>query len=215
MASTEVVIVDYGVGNIRSVSRALEYSGAIVTLSCDPDVISKASRVLLPGVGAFPKAIESLHSYDLHSALRETVAKGNMLFGICLGMQLLFDSSDEFTQTSGLGLIPGRVKSILSGYSGGELPKVPHIGWTELYPAGGESDWKGLLMRKVPLGAPVYFVHSYFAEPENKSDRIADGIVDSMSITATVEHDNVFGCQFHPEKSGKIGLSILERFLSL
>lgn len=215
MASTEVVVVDYGAGNIRSVSRALEYAGAVVRVSRDPDLIARAPRVLLPGVGAFPKAMDALRGFGLDAALCQTVAAGNNLLGVCLGMQLLFDSSDEFTLSSGLGLVEGAVRRIPISSTAGGLAKVPHIGWTELHPAGGGNIWRGRLMAAVPVSAPVYFVHSYMAHPADLADRIADGLVDGLPIAAVVEHDNVFGCQFHPEKSGKIGLTILERFLSL
>lgn len=214
MGANEVVVVNYGAGNIRSVVRALQFAGAAVRLTADPEVVATADKVLLPGVGAFPKAMQELARHGLDGALRQVVGKGNALLGICLGMQMLFETSNEFGITPGLGLIPGDVTLIPSEGAEGKLRKVPHIGWNELVPAAGRNSWEDTLLRRIPTGAPVYFVHSFMASPTSAADRIADGLSDDLPIAAVVQRDNVFGCQFHPEKSGVTGLKILEEFLS-
>ncbi|MGG7576441.1 imidazole glycerol phosphate synthase subunit HisH [Rhizobium sp. Nf11,1] len=214
MPTNEVVVVNYGAGNIRSVARALEHSGAVARITADPDVVATAGRILLPGVGAFPKAMRELPQLGLDDALRQSVAKGNLLLGICLGMQMLFQSSDEFEVTNGLGFIPGNVSLIPSEGDAGVLRKVPHIAWNELVPAAGRNSWGNTLLRRIPSVSPVYFVHSFMANPTSAADRIADGIAANLPVTAVVQRDNVFGCQFHPEKSGVTGLRILEEFLS-
>jgi glutamine amidotransferase len=211
----EIVVVDYGAGNIRSVTRALEYAGASVLVTNDPDTIRKSSKVVLPGVGAFSLAMGALISRGLDASLKETVASGNSLLGICLGMQLLFDTSDEFELSEGLGLIAGSVNRIPLGHGQVGLRKVPHIGWTELYPPDGQDTWSGRLLRQIPVGTAAYFVHSYMATPHGVDTLVGNGIVDGFRIPAAVECDNVYGCQFHPEKSGKAGLKILEQFAAI
>ena len=215
MSVNEVVVVNYGAGNIRSVTRALEFAGAVVKLTADPEIVATAGRVLLPGVGAFPKAMHELTLHGLDEALHQVVTEGNFLLGICLGMQMLFETSNEFGVTRGLGLIPGDVTLMSSAGSEGRLRKVPHIGWNELMPTASNTSWNDTLLRRIPTGSSVYFVHSFMANPVAADNRIADVLSEDLPITAVVERDNVFGCQFHPEKSGVTGLKILEEFLSL
>lgn len=209
-----MIVIDYGVGNLLSVCRGLEHSGATVELTGDPARILSGSRVVLPGVGAFGNAMKALHEQDLVSVVREVAARGTPLLGICLGMQLLFDESEEFGQTAGLGLIPGRVSPILNVSARGESLKVPHIGWNRIECAE-RSAWTNDLLTDNAPGDAMYFLHSFMAVPSNERYRVADCYYGGHRISSVVSKDNVFGCQFHPEKSGELGLKILRRFLHL
>lgn len=209
----EVVVVNYGAGNLRSVSQALEHCGATALVTDDPVMISTSRKIVLPGVGAFPAAMQELDRRGLSDAIKEAVGGGGMLMGICLGMQLLFDASDEFGTSAGLGLVPGSVTLIPSAGPDGKMRKVPHIGWNELLPGTGGATWGNSLLRSVPISAPVYFLHSYMANPTSPDDRIADSLADGLPVTAMVQRGDVFGCQFHPEKSGPTGLKVFEEFI--
>lgn len=213
MSAPDVVVVDYGLGNLLSVRRGLESAGAVVTVTSDPAVVLSASRVVLPGVGAFGRGMEELRGKGLHDVVREVARKGTPLLGICLGMQMLFDSSDEFGESDGLGLMPGRVVAVPSTDPNGEPLKVPHIGWNALALSGGRTSWAGTTLADSEPGEACYFVHSFMGEPTNIADRVADCHYGAQRITAVVQRDNVQGCQFHPEKSGPVGLRILRRFV--
>ena len=212
MAMIEVAVIDYGVGNLLSVSRALEQSGAKVTITSDEKSILSARRVVLPGVGAFADGMAALKANGLDTVVRQVAAKGTPLLGICLGMQLLFDESEEFGTTAGLGLIPGRVVSIPSITTTGEPQKIPHIGWNELVLPEDNKSWKADLLTDITPGEAAYFVHSFMAVPASNSNRLADCMYGGVKISAAVHLENVVGCQFHPEKSGVVGLRILSRF---
>lgn len=207
----EVVIVDYGVGNLLSVQRGLEQCGARTKLSSDPQEILAATRVVLPGVGAFGNAMTALHESGLAESLRSVAARGVPLLGICLGMQLLLDESDEFGLSQGLGIIPGRVVAIPGRTTIGEPQKIPHIGWNQLV-AAGDANWEGTVLEDLAPGDATYFVHSFQAVPTERAHRLADCIYGGHAISAVIRKDHVTGCQFHPEKSGKAGLKILARF---
>lgn len=213
MRRTEVVVIDYGMGNLLSVQRALEHIGARVRVSAEPECIRVAERVVLPGVGAFPDAMEELARRGLVSVIREIAGRGTPLLGICLGMQLLFEKGFEFMKTEGLGLIPGCVVSIPREKSDGTIRKIPHIGWNSLLPSGDNNSKSGILT-DLRVGNSVYFVHSYMAQPVAEGDQIAHCFYDGISIPAVVLKENVVGCQFHPEKSGPVGLQILKNFIS-
>ena len=213
MAMIEVTVIDYGVGNLLSVSRALEHCGAKVTVTADPKSILSASRVVLPGVGAFADGMAALQANGLDTVACQVAAKGTPLLGICLGMQLLFDESEEFGATTGLGLIPGRVVNIPAITTTGESQKIPHIGWNELVLPSQYRSWQTKLLTDVTPGEAVYFVHSFMAVPASNSHRLADCIYGGIPISAAVQRENVAGCQFHPEKSGEVGLKILRRFI--
>lgn len=210
-----VTVVDYGLGNLFSVSRALEQIGACAEIADSAQRIDAASCVVLPGVGAFADGMNGLHERGLVEPLRRYGASGRPLLGICLGMQLLFDSSEEFGAAEGLGLIPGRVIPIPSSSVEGRSRKVPHIGWNELRHAERRRDWTGTPLAAVAPGTPAYFVHSFTAAPAHAGKRIADADHDGYLVSAAVGGDNLFGCQFHPEKSGPAGLRILRSFLHL
>jgi glutamine amidotransferase len=213
MNKPDVAVIDYGMGNLLSVQRGLEHCGAIVTVTSDPDVIFSASRVVLPGVGAFADAMTELCRLGLDEVVREIGARDTPLMGICLGMQMLLDESDEFGKTAGLGLIPGRVIPLPNTTTTGQSQKIPHIGWNPLVLPQSRKDWQGTLLQDLKSGDSVYFVHSFMASPTNINHRIADCIYGGNPISAVITRNNIIGCQFHPEKSGEVGLKILRRFI--
>lgn len=210
----EVTVIDYGVGNLLSVSRALEHCGARVTVSSDAAAILASARVVLPGVGAYADGMAALQAQGLDDVVRQIAAMGTPLLGICLGMQMLMDESEEFGVTPGLSLIPGRVVKIPATATTGEPHKIPHMGWSELvFPAHCDS-WQSDLLADVEPDEAVYFVHSYMAAPTSPLHRLADCCYGGHRISAVLKRENVMGCQFHPEKSGDVGLKILSRFLT-
>ena len=197
-------IIDYGVGNLFSLRASCKAIGQDVFVSGDGAELQKADRLILPGVGAFPDAVKKLNDTGMADFVREQAAKGTPLLGICLGMQLLFEESLEYGRHPGLGLLKGQVVPME-----GRLPeglKIPHMGWNALNVTGGRL-LKGL------GGQYVYFVHSFFGE--NCADSLSAWTDYGIPITAAVEQGNLFGCQFHPEKSGSLGLSILRRFAEI
>ena len=196
-----VGIIDYGVGNLFSLCSSFRAIGAEAFVSSDPAALARAERLVLPGVGAFEDAAKKLRSSGLDAFVRDQAAEGKPLLGICLGMQLLFEKSYEYGEHEGLGLLRGRVVPMAGRIS--ESLKTPHMGWNAL------EVKKGRLLDGME-GAFVYFVHSYYAEGCEAS--LAAVAEYGIPITAAVEKDNIFGCQFHPEKSGNAGLAILRRF---
>lgn len=208
----EIMVIDYGVGNLRSVSMALSHCGAEVTLARDPNQLAEAECIVLPGVGSFPDAMARLRDRGFEEPAKAFAATGKPLLGICVGMQVLFDFGEEFRVTPGLGLIPGRVSRIPLTGPDGRHHHVPHIGWSPLNPA---NDWTGTIFDGIPKGAEMYFVHSFTAVPESDSHRLADVDYDGCRISAAVRSGNVYGTQFHPEKSGESGLAVIRNFLSL
>ena len=200
-----IAIIDYDAGNIRSVEKALLALGQNVIVTADRDEILHADKVILPGVGAFGDAMEKLKQSGLDEVIREVTEKGTPFLGICLGLQLLFEHSDEAPGVEGLGILKGEILRIpdKEGY------KIPHMGWNSLHL---END--GRLFKGIAENSYVYFVHSYYLKAENPSDvaATADYIVD---FHAAVEHENIFATQFHPEKSGEIGLQILRNFVTM
>jgi len=212
MNRPSVAVIDYGVGNLLSVCRGLEHCGAKVMVTADPDTIISASRVVLPGVGAFADAMTELCQLGLDNVLREVGARGTPLMGICLGMQMLLDESEEFGKTAGLGLIPGQVIGLPAISTDGNSQKIPHIGWNSLVLPEDRNNRQGQLLQDLKSDDALYFVHSFMASPVNTGHRIADCIYGGHSISAVVARDNIVGCQFHPEKSGEVGLAVLRRF---
>ena len=207
-----IAIIDYGVGNLFSLCSSLQSIGAEAIVTPDPAVIRAADRIILPGVGAFADAAAKLRATGLDQVLLEEAARGKKIMGICLGMQMLFEESFEYGIHKGLGLIPGRVVP-MAGYIPEGL-KIPHIGWNPLIlkgsPDGGD---KHPLLKYVNEGDCVYFVHSYFATDCQES--VIATAEYGRELTAAVAKDNVMGCQFHPEKSGKVGLAILKAFCEM
>lgn len=199
--SGKVVVADYGMGNLRSVSKALEKVGADVEVTADVSRVSGAERLVLPGVGAFGKAVENLQEAGLIDALKDFLQTERPFLGICLGLQLLFDASEEEDVLKGLGMIPGDVKRFQEGL------KVPHMGWNTLKYANSCPLFEG-----VPDGSYVYFVHSYYVAPTD--DTVTACTTDyGTTFVSAVCRDNIAGVQFHPEKSQDIGLRILVNFM--
>ncbi|WP_028236088.1 imidazole glycerol phosphate synthase subunit HisH [Pseudobutyrivibrio sp. MD2005] len=200
-----IAILDYDAGNIKSVEKAFKILGEDTVLTRDFSVIKRADRVVLPGVGSFAAAMENLKKYELDKAIHEFVESGKPFLGICLGLQLLFESSEESIGVEGLGILDGKVIRIPDGPG----IKVPHIGWNSL-----DFPNKGRLFEGIDEGSFVYFVHSYYLEAADPSIVTATTEY-GAHIHASVEKDNVFACQFHPEKSSTVGLKILENFAKL
>ena len=215
MRRVKVAVIDYGMGNLLSVQRGLEHVGAEVCITSDPESILAAERVVLPGVGAFPDAMEELGHRQLVEVIRSIARNDTPLLGICLGMQVLFEFSLEFRETAGLGLIAGRVVPLPRTGADGTQHKIPHVGWSSLQPAG-KAAWAGDgLLADILPGEAAYFVHSFMAQPQAPGSIIANCYYNNIPVAAVVGHGQVIGCQFHPEKSGDVGLRILHRFLSL
>lgn len=200
-----IAIIDYDAGNIKSVWKALQYIGEDVVVTRDAKQILCAQKVILPGVGAFGDAMEKLHSYGLVDVIREVAGKGTPFLGICLGLQLLFEKSGESAGTEGLGILKGEILRIPET----EGLKIPHIGWNSL-----KFPKRGKLFEGIEEDSYVYFVHSYYLKA--KDEEIVTATTDyGTLIHASVEKDNVFACQFHPEKSSEVGLKILKNFVKL
>lgn len=212
MSKPRVIVIDCGIGNLLSVQRGLEHCGAEVVLTSEPDVVLVAKRVVLPGVGAFANAMQALQERNLVPAIQALAKQGTPLLGICLGMQLLLDESEEFVVTRGLGLIPGRVVPLAMQATSGASQKVPHIGWSGPVPAEEGADWQGTLLQDNGSGEAAYFLHSFMAVPADPRHRLADCIYGGRRVSAAIARDHITGCQFHPEKSGEVGLRILRRF---
>ena len=200
-----IAIIDYDAGNLKSVENALQHLGEQCEITRDVEKIRNADKVILPGVGAFGDAMEKLHSYGLVDVIREVAEKGTYFLGICLGLQLLFESSEESPGVPGLGILPGKVVAFP------ETPgfKIPHMGWNSLDIKEGKRLFLGL-----PENPYVYFVHSFYLKAEHEED-VAARTEYITSVDASVEHGNLFACQFHPEKSGETGLQILKNFCGL
>lgn len=196
-------VIDYDAGNIKSVEKALDFLGESVVVTRDKQTILQADRVILPGVGAFGDAMEKIRRYHLESVLKEVVQNGTPFLGICLGLQLLFDSSEETPKAKGLGILKGKIVHIPDAKL-----KVPQIGWNSLhFPKNGR------LFEGISENAFVYFVHSYYLQAEE--DIVTATTEYGVEIHASVEKGNVFACQFHPEKSSKVGLRMLENFIRI
>lgn len=199
-------IIDYGVGNLFSLRSSLRAIGIDADYTGNPAEIRKADKLILPGVGAFRDAREALRSNGLDRVVQEEAGKGKPLMGICLGMQMLFNRSYEYGEYEGLGLIPGEIVP-MEGRIPKDLP-IPHIGWNELM-----LKQPSPLMKNTANGDYVYFVHSYYAE--TPAEYVIATTDYGVEMTAAVQKDNVYGCQFHPEKSSEVGLSILKAFCEL
>ena len=200
-----IAIIDYDAGNIKSVEKAFMALGQDVVVTRDQETILNAEGVVLPGVGAFGDAMEKLHTYDLVETIHKVVEKKTPFLGICLGLQLMFESSEETPGVEGLGLLKGKIVRIPEG----EGLKIPHIGWNNLaYPNPGR------LYQDIPENSYVYFVHSYYLQAE-EPEIVRATTEYGVTIHASVEKENVFACQFHPEKSSAVGMKILENFVKV
>ena len=198
-----IAIIDYDAGNIKSVEKAIQFLGGQTVLTRDPEEILKADHIILPGVGAFKDAMERLKYYKLVPVIKQAVSEKIPFLGICLGLQLLFESSEESPGVEGLSLLPGKILRIPEG----EGIKIPHIGWNSLsFPS------QSVLFKEIPEESYVYFVHSYYLKAEDL--KIVKATTEyGVTIHAAVEQGALFGCQFHPEKSSEVGLKILQNFM--
>ncbi len=216
MLQSSVTIVDYGMCNLLNVVRAFEYCGANVKVVEDPKAVASASRLVIPGVGSFSGSMKEINARGFGDTLKAFSQSAKPMFGICVGMQILFDSSEEFGEHAGLGILPGRVQAVPSLNKDGKSQRVPHIGWSHLIKPKGGREWGDTLMGSmVGIDPAVYFVHSFFATPDVSSDRLADCLYGGHRICAAIQRDYLMAVQFHPERSGEVGLKILRRFLEL
>ena len=200
-----IAIIDYDAGNLKSVEKALQYLGEECIVTRDKEKLLKADKIILPGVGAFGDAMEKLHKFGLVDVIHKLVKENKPFLGICLGLQLMFESSEEGPGVKGLGLLPGKIVK----FPEKEGFKIPHMGWNSIDVKEGSRLFKG-----VSNNSYVYFVHSYYLQAENEND-VAAATEYITHVHASVEHDNIFACQFHPEKSGDVGLRILKNFCEL
>lgn len=200
-----IAIIDYDAGNIKSVEKAIQFLGSEAIVTRDPDILLKADKVILPGVGAFGDAMNRLCEYGLVDVIKQIIDRKTPFLGICLGLQLLFDSSEEAPGVKGLGILPGKIVR----FSDSNGLKIPQIGWNALSFKNNSPIFEG-----VEEGAFVYFVHSYYLKAENEADVAATTEYGDF-VHAAVHRDNVYACQFHPEKSSSVGLKILKNFIEL
>ncbi len=208
---TKIAVLDYGLGNIKSIFGALDKTGAAICLTNSRDEIISADGLILPGVGAFAHAMRRLSSSGLDLIIGDFVQTGKPFLGICLGMQMLFDSSTEFGKTKGLGLIAGRV--IYLGDFSKLKEKIPHVSWSEIELKS--SSWNSTILDGIESGDNMYFVHSYFAQPNNEDDILSVTKFSGHDYCSTVNYKNIFGCQYHPEKSAKKGLRVINNFVEI
>lgn len=200
-----IVIIDYGMGNLKSVKNALDFLELQSKISSNAKEIKKADALILPGVGAFPDAMETIERLSLDKMIKEEVSKNKPLLGICLGMQLLFEKGFEGIEKKGLGLLKGSIIKMKEDKENNI--KIPHIGWNNLI-----YNQKDVLFDSIDEGEFVYYVHSYFAQNYNDDDLVAYSEYGENKIPGVVRHNNIMGAQFHPEKSGTVGLKILKNF---
>jgi len=209
----KVIIIDYGLGNLLSVARAFKYCGADPVVTDSPCIIKNAERVVLPGVGAFSVGMNELKSRNLIDSLHEFISKERPFLGICLGMQMMLENSEEFGFHKGLGFIPGVVKAIPKININGHPHKIPHIGWNNLIYLPESNSWENTILNNIQINSAVYFVHSFMAIPNENKFRLADCNYNGIRISAVIKKGALYGCQFHPEKSGETGLKIIKEFL--
>lgn len=201
-----IAVVDSGYGNLRSVAKALAHVGGAPLVTADPDAIRRADRVVVPGQGAFGDCVAAFARHGLGEAIREVIAAGRPYFGICLGLQVLFDESEENGPVAGLGLLPGRVVRFAPT---DPAHKVPHMGWNQVTPTHGAEP----LLRGIPADAFFYFVHSYYVAPRDPDIVALTCAYAGVEFAAAIRRDNLFACQFHPEKSQAVGLRLLANFV--
>lgn len=206
-----IVVVDYGIGNVKSIINAFDNQGETVVLSRDESTIMKADGLILPGVGAFSHGMSNLEKYGLVKVIRAYVKTGRPLLGICLGMQMLLEESEEFGDTKGLGLIKGKVIKLPVEQT--NKIKLPHISWNGIKEKN--IDWKETIFDNVKCESDMYFVHTYVAKPENEDEILSVTDYFGVEFCSSIKKDNIYGCQFHPEKSAVLGLSIIKNFINI
>jgi len=213
-AEKKIVIIDYGLGNIYSINQACQHFGYNPIVSSKEEDILSADSLILPGVGAFKVAIDQLNDKGLVDPILEFVKTGKPMMGVCLGMQLLFDESEEFGLHKGLGLIPGSIRKFPSEVNGQKL-RVPNIGWNKNFEEKTGVSWDETPLKETKEDDFLYFIHSFYADPKLPESVLSTSDYQGFKYCSSVKHENVYGFQFHPEKSGEIGLSIFKNFLKL
>jgi glutamine amidotransferase len=208
--SNKIIIIDYELGNLFSVKHAFQMLGYEATITNDKNLVATADRLVLPGVGAFADAMDNLRKYDLVQPIRDYIASGKPFLGVCLGLQLLFTESEEFINKKGLDIISGTVKKFQPAVNGKKV-KVPQIAWNKINRPPG-ARWTETPLKEVQPDEYMYFVHSYYVQPDNDSDRITVTNYGEMDYCSGIRRDNVFATQFHPEKSALPGLSIFRNW---
>ena len=209
----KITVIDYGCGNILNLARAIKFFGYNVEITHNRKKILDTSHLILPGVGAFGDAMTQIRKYDLQNVIIEYAKSEKPLLGICLGMQLLFTESYEFGVHKGLGLIEGKVVKISNKKN--KKIKIPHTGWNEIYPSDNKKEWKSMILKNNLIGKNFYFVHSFIGQTKNPDLTVAVCNYFDISIPAVVSDNNIFGYQFHPEKSSDNGLAVLKNFCDI
>ncbi|MES2190299.1 MAG: imidazole glycerol phosphate synthase subunit HisH [Pseudomonadota bacterium] len=216
VAAKPVTVIDYGIGNLLNVVRALRHCGAEVTVVDHASQVTvMPDRLVLPGVGAFADGMTELKNRGFDDMVKAYARTERPFLGICVGAQMLFDVGEEFGAHDGLGLIPGRVMPVAAKGVGGEPHRIPHIGWSALELPTARASWDRTVLNQVNPGEPMYFVHSFAPVPDNEEHRLADTYYDGVRICAAVARGSIYGCQFHPERSAAHGLTILSGFMEL
>ena len=207
----KISVIDYGIGNVRSILEAFKNESADVTLTSNKSEIIKSDGLVIPGVGSFSHGMENLISYDLEDTIKEYTSSNKPLLGICLGMQLLFEESEEFGHTLGLGLIKGKVVELPTNDNQNE--KLPHVSWNEIN--SKNVNWDKTILENIDEGSDMYFVHSFVAQPKDTNQILSLTEYSNHHFCSSVKKDNIYGCQFHPEKSGASGLQIINNFIKM
>ncbi len=206
----KIVVVDYEIGNVKSIMNAIKLNNVEVILSRDRESIMSADGLILPGVGAFSHAMGNLKKYNLIEILNEYTVTNKPLLGICLGMQILFDESEEFGFTKGLGFVEGKVRKIPVK---SKKIKLPHISWNGIKKSN--LQWKGSILDSIKNDSDVYFVHTFTGFPSDPDNILSESVYEDTKFCSTVKKNNIYGCQYHPEKSGKTGLEIIRNFIKI
>ncbi len=206
-----IVIIDYSLGNMFSVKQALDFCGQKPMISNRPEDVIHADAIVLPGVGAFGKAMEYLRAHGLDESIHEAVNRGKPFMGVCLGMQLVFDRSEEFGASEGLGLIAGSIKKFAAPREGVKM-LVPQVGWNTIHPPR-ETSWEGTVLQGIPEGSYMYFVHSYYAIAADPLDVLAVTQYEGVEYCSAIRRGNISATQFHPEKSGPTGILVYKNWI--
>ena len=209
--SLKIVVIDYGIGNVRSIVNAFVKIGVSTSMTRDPDVILNADGVVLPGVGAFAHGMRNLHKFSLVEVIKKYSNSGKPLLGICLGMQMLMTESEEFGVTKGIALIEGSVVKL--PVNDPENDKLPHVSWNEIEKAG--INWDKTIFSNIKNSTDMYFVHSYVAVPDNKENILSTTNYSGFDFCSSIKKNNIYGCQFNPEKSAQDGLKVIENFVKI